>query len=218
MSNSKLEMQQTGGGAGPAGPWGSSGQSTHCVPGPGSPFRDEITLAILQLQENNRLEILKRKWWEGGRCPKEEDHRAKGQPQCLPCPLKDPSRPPMPTQPSPGSPLTPRSGHGKHRRHFCRAHLWPHHRCLRGGHGVHMVHAEVSRVRRGEEVGGGCQEGSRTPGADEPEDCGTGSLTGGEEVARRVWAAREVRGPLSPGAEKVEKRREQTDRRDNSRA
>ena len=48
------------------------------VPGPGSPFRDEITLAILQLQENNRLEILKRKWWEGGRCPKEEDHRAKG--------------------------------------------------------------------------------------------------------------------------------------------
>ncbi|KAK2088561.1 Glutamate receptor ionotropic, kainate 5 [Saguinus oedipus] len=45
---------------------------------PGSPFRDEITLAILQLQENNRLEILKRKWWEGGRCPKEEDHRAKG--------------------------------------------------------------------------------------------------------------------------------------------
>ena len=44
----------------------------------GSPFRDEITLAILQLQENNRLEILKRKWWEGGRCPKEEDRRAKG--------------------------------------------------------------------------------------------------------------------------------------------
>ncbi|XP_066540243.1 glutamate receptor ionotropic, kainate 5-like [Hoplias malabaricus] len=44
----------------------------------GSPFRDEISLAILQLQENNRLEILKRKWWEGGQCPKEEDHRAKG--------------------------------------------------------------------------------------------------------------------------------------------
>ncbi|KAH0631691.1 hypothetical protein JD844_006148 [Phrynosoma platyrhinos] len=47
-------------------------------PPPGSPFRDEITLAILQLQENNRLEILKRKWWEGSKCPKEEDHRAKG--------------------------------------------------------------------------------------------------------------------------------------------
>ncbi|KAM6959482.1 glutamate receptor ionotropic, kainate 5 [Aplochiton taeniatus] len=44
----------------------------------GSPFRDEITLGVLQLQENNRLEILKRRWWEGGQCPKEEDHRAKG--------------------------------------------------------------------------------------------------------------------------------------------
>uniref|UniRef100_A0A671NF40 Glutamate receptor n=1 Tax=Sinocyclocheilus anshuiensis TaxID=1608454 RepID=A0A671NF40_9TELE len=44
----------------------------------GSPFRDEITLGILQLQENNRLEVLKRRWWEGGKCPKEEDHRAKG--------------------------------------------------------------------------------------------------------------------------------------------
>lgn len=45
----------------------------------GSPFREEITMAILHLQENNRLEILKRRWWEGGQCPKEEDHRAKGQ-------------------------------------------------------------------------------------------------------------------------------------------
>ncbi|XP_052000753.1 glutamate receptor ionotropic, kainate 5-like isoform X1 [Xyrauchen texanus] len=44
----------------------------------GSPFRDEISLSVLQLQENNRLEILKRRWWEGGQCPKEEDHRAKG--------------------------------------------------------------------------------------------------------------------------------------------
>ncbi|KAI4891190.1 hypothetical protein NFI96_027035 [Prochilodus magdalenae] len=44
----------------------------------GSPFRDEISLAVLQLQESNRLEILKRRWWEGGQCPKEEDHRAKG--------------------------------------------------------------------------------------------------------------------------------------------
>ncbi|XP_046874747.1 glutamate receptor ionotropic, kainate 5 [Hypomesus transpacificus] len=44
----------------------------------GSPFRDEITLGVLQLQENNRLEILKRRWWEGGQCPREEDHRAKG--------------------------------------------------------------------------------------------------------------------------------------------
>ncbi|XP_029700408.1 glutamate receptor ionotropic, kainate 5-like [Takifugu rubripes] len=44
----------------------------------GSPFRDEITLGILQLQESNRLEILKRRWWEGGQCLREEDHRAKG--------------------------------------------------------------------------------------------------------------------------------------------
>lgn len=41
-------------------------------------YRDEFDLAILKLQEDNRLEILKRKWWDGGKCPKEEDHRAKG--------------------------------------------------------------------------------------------------------------------------------------------
>lgn len=51
---------------------------THFLFFSGSPFRDEISLAVLQLQENNRLEILKRRWWEGGQCPKEEDHRAKG--------------------------------------------------------------------------------------------------------------------------------------------
>ncbi|XP_033949891.1 glutamate receptor ionotropic, kainate 5-like [Pseudochaenichthys georgianus] len=44
----------------------------------GSPYKEEITLGILQLQESNRLEILKRRWWEGGQCPKEEDHRVKG--------------------------------------------------------------------------------------------------------------------------------------------
>lgn len=55
----------------------------------GSVFRDEFDLAILQLQENNRLEILKRKWWEGGKCPKEEDHRAKGKGvQGLPSPAQ----------------------------------------------------------------------------------------------------------------------------------
>ncbi|KAJ4927678.1 hypothetical protein JOQ06_015481, partial [Pogonophryne albipinna] len=42
-----------------------------------SPYKEEITLGILQLQESNRLEILKRRWWEGGQCPKEEDHRVK---------------------------------------------------------------------------------------------------------------------------------------------
>lgn len=46
----------------------------------GSVYRDEFDLAILRLQEENRLEILKRKWWDGGKCPKEEDHRAKGEP------------------------------------------------------------------------------------------------------------------------------------------
>ncbi|KAJ3591158.1 hypothetical protein NHX12_009105 [Muraenolepis orangiensis] len=45
---------------------------------PGSVYRDEFDLAILRMQEDNRLEILKRKWWDGGKCPKEEDHRAKG--------------------------------------------------------------------------------------------------------------------------------------------
>ncbi|XP_034404209.1 glutamate receptor ionotropic, kainate 4 [Cyclopterus lumpus] len=44
----------------------------------GSVYRDEFDLAILKMQEDNRLEILKRKWWDGGTCPKEEDHRAKG--------------------------------------------------------------------------------------------------------------------------------------------
>ncbi|XP_051692428.1 glutamate receptor ionotropic, kainate 5 isoform X2 [Oryctolagus cuniculus] len=42
-----------------------------------------------------------------------------------------------------------RPGHGEHWRHFRCAHLRPHHRCLRGGHGVHLVHSEVSRIRRG---------------------------------------------------------------------
>ncbi|XP_054620049.1 glutamate receptor ionotropic, kainate 5-like isoform X7 [Dunckerocampus dactyliophorus] len=44
----------------------------------GSPYRQQITLGVLQLQESNRLEVLKRRWWEGGHCPKEEDHRATG--------------------------------------------------------------------------------------------------------------------------------------------
>lgn len=97
-----------GGGAGVKEQLGFGGQGSKAPPTslprrvscPGSPFRDEITLAILQLQENNRLEILKRKWWEGGRCPKEEDHRAKGQPPCMLCPPKDPSHPPCPHSPT----------------------------------------------------------------------------------------------------------------------
>lgn len=118
---------------------------------PGSPFRDEITLAILQLQENNRLEILKRKWWEGGRCPKEEDHRAKGQPP----PSRAYSFPETPWAHAHAHTLvvfTLRLGHGEHWRYFCCADLWPHYCCLRGGHGIHLVHTEVSGVRGGEEI------------------------------------------------------------------
>uniref|UniRef100_A0A674CWQ9 Glutamate receptor n=2 Tax=Salmo trutta TaxID=8032 RepID=A0A674CWQ9_SALTR len=44
----------------------------------GSVYRDEIDLAVLKLQEDNRLEILKRKWWRGDKCSKEDDHRAQG--------------------------------------------------------------------------------------------------------------------------------------------
>jgi len=50
-------------------------------------YRDEFDLAILKMQEDNRLEILKRKWWDGGKCPKEEDHRAKGATQLVLPPL-----------------------------------------------------------------------------------------------------------------------------------
>uniref|UniRef100_A0A8C8I9A7 Glutamate receptor n=1 Tax=Oncorhynchus tshawytscha TaxID=74940 RepID=A0A8C8I9A7_ONCTS len=44
----------------------------------GSVYRDEIDLAVLKLQEDNRLEILKRKWWRGDKCSKEDDRRAQG--------------------------------------------------------------------------------------------------------------------------------------------
>ena len=54
-------------------------------------------MGILQMQENNRLEILKRRWWEGGQCPREEDHRAKGQFLLSPAP--------PPFLPPPSSPL-----------------------------------------------------------------------------------------------------------------
>lgn len=167
-------------GLGPAGLQGPDDCPRHRVPGPGSPFRDEITLAILQLQENNRLEILKRKWWEGSRCPKEEDHRAKGQPPLHAVPFPKAPCHPWPTRPDPWlSPSTPRLGHGEHRRHFCRAHLWPHHCCLRGSHGIHMVHAEVGRVRRGEGAGEGCVGRSGTPGAGGVNTMALGAVTGG---------------------------------------
>ncbi|XP_075460847.1 glutamate receptor ionotropic, kainate 3 [Ascaphus truei] len=42
----------------------------------GSPYRDRITIAILQLQEEDQLHILKEKWWRGGGCPEEESKEA----------------------------------------------------------------------------------------------------------------------------------------------
>ncbi|MGH0164537.1 UNVERIFIED_CONTAM: hypothetical protein FKN15_060058 [Acipenser sinensis] len=38
----------------------------------GSPYRDRITIAILQLQEDGKLHMIKDKWWRGNGCPDEE--------------------------------------------------------------------------------------------------------------------------------------------------
>lgn len=43
---------------------------------PGSPYRDKITIAILQLQEEDKLHIMKEKWWRGSGCPEEENKEA----------------------------------------------------------------------------------------------------------------------------------------------
>lgn len=45
-------------------------------PMPGSPYRDKITIAILQLQEEDKLHIMKEKWWRGSGCPEEENKEA----------------------------------------------------------------------------------------------------------------------------------------------
>ncbi|XP_058159849.1 glutamate receptor ionotropic, kainate 3 isoform X2 [Dasypus novemcinctus] len=42
----------------------------------GSPYRDKITIAILQLQEEDKLHIMKEKWWRGSGCPEEESKEA----------------------------------------------------------------------------------------------------------------------------------------------
>uniref|UniRef100_A0A8C3TF86 Glutamate receptor n=1 Tax=Chelydra serpentina TaxID=8475 RepID=A0A8C3TF86_CHESE len=42
----------------------------------GSPYRDKITIAILQLQEEDKLHIMKEKWWRGNGCPEEESKEA----------------------------------------------------------------------------------------------------------------------------------------------
>lgn len=45
-------------------------------PCPGSPYRDKITIAILQLQEEDKLHVMKEKWWRGSGCPEEESKEA----------------------------------------------------------------------------------------------------------------------------------------------
>lgn len=46
------------------------------LPDAGSPYRDKITIAILQLQEEDKLHIMKEKWWRGSGCPEEENKEA----------------------------------------------------------------------------------------------------------------------------------------------
>lgn len=51
----------------------------NCIRSPspaGSPYRDKITIAILQLQEEDKLHIMKEKWWRGNGCPEEESKEA----------------------------------------------------------------------------------------------------------------------------------------------
>uniref|UniRef100_A0A8D0FF90 Glutamate receptor n=1 Tax=Strix occidentalis caurina TaxID=311401 RepID=A0A8D0FF90_STROC len=42
----------------------------------GSPYRDKITIAILQLQEEGKLHMMKEKWWRGNGCPEEDGKEA----------------------------------------------------------------------------------------------------------------------------------------------
>ncbi|KAM9201489.1 glutamate receptor ionotropic, kainate 1 isoform 8-T8 [Dugong dugon] len=42
----------------------------------GSPYRDKITIAILQLQEEGKLHMIKEKWWQGNGCPEEDSKEA----------------------------------------------------------------------------------------------------------------------------------------------
>uniref|UniRef100_A0A670IJ51 Glutamate receptor n=2 Tax=Podarcis TaxID=42163 RepID=A0A670IJ51_PODMU len=42
----------------------------------GSPYRDKITIAILHLQEEGKLHMMKEKWWRGNGCPEEESKDA----------------------------------------------------------------------------------------------------------------------------------------------
>ncbi|XP_076876223.1 glutamate receptor ionotropic, kainate 1 isoform X2 [Brachyhypopomus gauderio] len=42
----------------------------------GSPYRDKVTIAILQLQEEGKLHMMKEKWWRGSGCPEEDSKEA----------------------------------------------------------------------------------------------------------------------------------------------
>ncbi|XP_047660470.1 glutamate receptor ionotropic, kainate 1 isoform X1 [Tachysurus fulvidraco] len=42
----------------------------------GSPYRDKMTIAILQLQEEGKLHMMKEKWWRGNGCPEENNKEA----------------------------------------------------------------------------------------------------------------------------------------------
>lgn len=126
---------------------------------PGSVYRDEFDLAILKLQEDNRLEILKRKWWDGGKCPKEEDHRAKGLSLVTPHLARSSASLHLfkllleqlfvcfiffnkcllcisPSQSNISYPCLSRFGYGEHWRHFRGVGVWPAGGYLHGSAGV----------------------------------------------------------------------------------
>lgn len=46
------------------------------LPPAGSPYRDKVTIAILQLQEEGKLHMMKEKWWRGNGCPEEDNKEA----------------------------------------------------------------------------------------------------------------------------------------------
>lgn len=46
------------------------------IPAIGSPYRDKVTIAILQLQEEGKLHMMKEKWWRGNGCPEEDSKEA----------------------------------------------------------------------------------------------------------------------------------------------
>ncbi|XP_048414238.1 glutamate receptor ionotropic, kainate 3 isoform X3 [Stegostoma tigrinum] len=42
----------------------------------GSPYKEKITIAVLQLQEDGKLHMIKEKWWRGNGCPEEDNKEA----------------------------------------------------------------------------------------------------------------------------------------------